>query len=88
MTVATFAQAALFADFDQIHALVGRREHVRATERTRRYRVVDHEGAARLLDTSDDYRVLRRLKPREADVLPARARRVRCGNRRCRDDRP
>ena len=69
MTTATFAQADLFADFDQVHALAGRRKHVRALEgRTRRSRAMDHENAARLLDACDDYRVLRRLKPREADT--------------------
>lgn len=70
MRTATFAQADLFADLDQAYAMPGRRKHARSVVegRSRRSRAMDHEGAARLLDTCDDYRVLRRLKPREVDA--------------------
>ena len=61
-------QADLFADFDQVQTLTGRRKHARVVNEGRRFRVVNHEGAARLLDSCDDYRVLRRLKPRQVDA--------------------
>ena len=71
MISATLAQADLFADLKQAHAVQERRQHAKLAEmegELRRSRVLDHAVAARLLDEHDDYRVLRRLKPREVDA--------------------
>ena len=75
MTPATLPQADLFGDLDEAHAAPARRLHGKpgGTERAARRRAaLEHEAAARLLDASDDYRVLRRLRPREvvADYRP------------------
>ena len=75
MTPAGLPQADLFGDLDEAHAVPARRLHGKpgGTERApRRPAAHDHEAAARLLDASDDYRVLRRLRPREvvADYRP------------------
>ena len=67
----TLAQADLFADLDQAHAVPERRQHAKPAGIAgglRRSRSMDHEAAARLLDEHDDYRVLRRLRPREIDA--------------------
>ena len=64
------AQADLFADLDQAHAVPGRRLHSKPAGSDRApgwARASDPEAAAQLLDASDDYRVLQRLKPREVD---------------------
>ena len=63
------AQADLFDDADEDHGPSLRQAWTRqAPPRRRRLtRAFDPEGAARILDEHDDYRVLRRLKPRSVD---------------------
>ncbi len=69
MTPTTLPHADLFGDLDQHHAVPAMRaRQVGGADRaTRRTSSFDTEAAARLLEASEDYRVLRRLKPREVD---------------------
>ena len=68
MMPSQFAQSDLFGD-DEDHspALRPPRAPVAPLKRRRTAILSDHESAARVLDDHDDYRVLRRLKPRAID---------------------
>ena len=69
MNLSSIAQTDLFEDADEDHGPSLRQAWTRqAPPRRRRLtRAFDPEGAAQILDEHDDYRVLRRLKPRPAD---------------------
>jgi DNA polymerase-3 subunit epsilon len=69
MTPSPFAQADLFDDADEDHGPSLRQTWARQAppKRRRLTRAFDPEGAAQILDEHDDYRVLRRLKPRPVD---------------------
>ncbi len=70
MMPTTLPHADLFGDIDQVHAFPAAPRHSslsRSERASRRLATHDHEVAARLLDASEDYRVLRRLKPREVN---------------------
>ncbi len=71
MTRIRFGQADLFGGEEEDHNPALRSPRPLASPPKRR-RVVsphDHEGAARILDAHDDYRVLRRLQPRPLDAV-------------------
>ncbi len=69
MAQSSLAQADLFDDADEDHGLSLRQAWARSAplRRPRVTRASDPEGAAKILDEHDDYRVLRRLKPRPVD---------------------
>ena len=71
MNPSPLAQADLFDDADEDHGPSLRQAWTRqAPPRRRRLtRAFDPEGAAQVLDEHDDYRVLRRLKPRPVDPV-------------------
>ncbi len=70
MNPSPLPQADLFDDADEDHGPSVRQAWARqAPSRRRRVkRAFDPEGAAQTLDEHDDYRVLRRLKPRPVDT--------------------
>ena len=69
MNPSPLAQADLFDDADESHGPRMRQAWAQQAppKRRRLTRAFDPEGAAQILDEHDDYRVLRRLKPRPVD---------------------
>lgn len=68
MTSVTLSQADLFPDLGRSPNRSRRLQPLVAEGRTQpRSQAVDPEAAARVLETSDDFKVLRRLKPRAID---------------------
>ena len=69
MSPSPFSQPDLFGEDEAPPSPSSRaiRARVAPFKRLRGSPSLDHEGAARILDAHDDYRVLRRLQPRTVD---------------------